>query len=123
MLDPGPPWWHRSEVGSVFPRIVIRASAVALGPRFSSNSAYRMNAVAGRAGSLVLAAALVAGPFTSCIPHRAQNGERAGNTLASRQSYVAQFDSLWKRFDELYPSFDYKGIDWDAQREIGRAHV
>lgn len=30
--------------------------------------------------------------------------------------YVAQFDTLWTRFQDVYPSFAYKQIDWRAQR-------
>ncbi|MBL0937915.1 MAG: hypothetical protein IBJ03_03410 [Gemmatimonadaceae bacterium] len=30
--------------------------------------------------------------------------------------YLDQFDSLWTRFQEVYPSFEYKGVDWREQR-------
>lgn len=35
-------------------------------------------------------------------------------------SFEAQFDSLWARFDEEYPSFAYKGVNWTAQRALFR---
>ncbi len=31
-------------------------------------------------------------------------------------SYAEQFDVLWERFQSLYPSFGYKGVDWRGQR-------
>ncbi len=42
--------------------------------------------------------------------------------LASAQ-FLAQFDTLWTRFDEVYPSFDYKRVDWNAQRALYRPRV
>jgi hypothetical protein len=33
---------------------------------------------------------------------------------------VAQFDALWTRFNDVYPSFAYKGGDWRMQRAIYR---
>lgn len=32
-------------------------------------------------------------------------------------SFVDQFDTLWTRFNDVYPSFAYKQVDWPAQRE------
>ncbi len=43
-----------------------------------------------------------------------------GVPVAPSQSLVAQFDTLWTRFDEIYPSFAYKGVDWRAQRATYR---
>lgn len=40
-----------------------------------------------------------------------------------QQSYEAQFDFLWERFQTLYPSFAYKGVDWKAQRVAYRARA
>ena len=37
---------------------------------------------------------------------------------AQTRSFVEQFDTLWTRFDEVYPSFAYKRVDWHAQRDI-----
>ncbi len=28
--------------------------------------------------------------------------------------YASRFESVWRRFDETYPYFEYKNIDWDA---------
>ncbi len=28
--------------------------------------------------------------------------------------YASRFESVWRRFDETYPYFEYKQIDWDA---------
>lgn len=42
---------------------------------------------------------------------------------APQVSLVDQFDILWQRFDEVYPSFEYKGVDWPAQRERYRARA
>ncbi len=30
------------------------------------------------------------------------------------QDFTADFDSVWTKFDEKYPLFEYKGIDWAA---------
>lgn len=34
-----------------------------------------------------------------------------------RSAYVDQFDTLWTRFNDVYPSFAYKHVDWKAARE------
>lgn len=34
-----------------------------------------------------------------------------------RSAYVDQFDTLWTRFNDVYPSFAYKHVDWKAQRD------
>ena len=40
-----------------------------------------------------------------------------------QQSYASQFDFIWDRFQTLYPSFAYKGVDWKAQRVTYRARA
>ncbi len=42
---------------------------------------------------------------------------------APARSFVDQFDTLWTRFDEVYPSFAYKRVDWRAQRAAYRARA
>lgn len=34
-----------------------------------------------------------------------------------RSAYVDQFDTLWTRFNDVYPSFAYKRIDWKSARD------
>ena len=70
-----------------------------------------MHSVARRAGFTVLAAFLLAAPFMSC----ASRGALAARGESSPSPYLAQFDSLWRAFDQTYPSFEYKGVDWKAQ--------
>ncbi|BAH38115.1 MAG TPA: hypothetical protein DGD08_06705 [Gemmatimonas aurantiaca] len=36
--------------------------------------------------------------------------------VAPRAAFIDQFDALWTRFDDVYPSFAYKRVDWNAQR-------
>ncbi len=82
---------------------------------------------AGHSLAAALAAGLAVVPLaTSCVrspalaspgsaPHAASStSAHAGS--APTVSYVAQFDSLWARFDAVYPSFAYKHVDWRAQR-------
>ena len=42
---------------------------------------------------------------------------------AETRSFVAQFDTLWTRFDEVYPSFAYKRVDWRAHRAADRTRA
>ena len=84
---------------------------------------------AGHSPAAVAAACLaVATVATSCVRPPAWTSPRpashvAASSLASTGqatralAYVAQFDSLWSRFDAVYPSFAYKHVDWRAQRE------
>ena len=44
-------------------------------------------------------------------------------TRTQQVSLIDQFDILWQRFDEVYPSFQYKGVDWAQQRERYRARA
>ena len=78
-----------------------------------------MHSVVRRACPTVLAAMLLAAPMLSC----ASSGTRTAHADASASPYLAQFDSLWKAFDETYPSFDYKGVDWKVQRARYRAQA
>ncbi len=45
------------------------------------------------------------------------------STTAPRMTYEAQFDVLWERFQAVYPSFEYKGVDWRAQRATYRTRA
>lgn len=69
---------------------------------------------------MVLAALLIAGPTASCARLWLPSGRGASGTAPS---YLMQFDSLWSRFDTQYPSFEYKGVDWQAQRVLYRGRV
>ncbi len=42
---------------------------------------------------------------------------------APTRSFVEQFDTLWTRFDQVYPSFAYKRVDWRAQRAAYRTRA
>ena len=54
--------------------------------------------------------------LASCVPARsAARPDRA--RVAAPRSYVEQFDTLWARFDAVYPSFTYKQVDWIRQRD------
>jgi len=65
---------------------------------------------------LGLSAALTIGTAcTSATPAR-----QRVSVAQQRHSYEAQFDFLWERFQTLYPSFAYKGVDWKAQRATYR---
>ena len=78
-----------------------------------------MHSVARRVGFMVLAATLLAAPFTSC----ASRGATAAHGQSTASPYLAQFDSLWRAFDQTYPSFDYKGVDWRAQGLLYRGRA
>jgi hypothetical protein len=73
-----------------------------------------MVVAARRAVFLGAAAMLLGGLSVSCVP--TTGATRVAATGTAPTSFVAQFDGLWERFDALYPSFDYKGVDWSAQR-------
>jgi hypothetical protein len=67
-----------------------------------------------RAGHSLVALALVAAALaSSCVRTPAP---LAPGAAPHASSYVAQFDSLWTRFEDVYPSFAYKQIDWREQR-------
>ena len=52
----------------------------------------------------------------SCAPRVAPSTRAATNAPIASSQFVAQFDTLWTRFDAVYPSFEYKHVDWNAQR-------
>ena len=68
--------------------------------------------------ALVAAVSSVAGvvPSTRAAP-------TASVSAAQTRSFVAQFDTLWTRFDHVYPSFAFKGVDWRAQRSAYRGRA
>jgi len=71
--------------------------------------------VTARRALAIGATVIVTGGITqSCAPVGAST--RASATAVPVTSFAEQFDALWARFDALYPSFDYKGVDWPAQR-------
>ena len=82
---------------------------------------------AGHSLAAVVAAGLAATPLaTSCVrspapayqgpaPHVASYPS-AHAVRAPAPTFVAQFDTLWTRFESVYPSFAYKQVDWQAQR-------
>lgn len=65
---------------------------------------------------LTLAGAVLA---SSCarVPALAETSEPPA---PRRLAYVEQFDTLWTRFEAVYPSFGYKQVDWKAQRALYR---
>ena len=75
-------------------------------------------AVAAGLAAPLLATSRVRSPASSHpgpAPHgTSYSSAHAGS--APTLSYVAQFDTLWTRFDAVYPSFAYKHVDWRAQR-------
>ncbi|MCA0376723.1 MAG: hypothetical protein LCH84_13810 [Gemmatimonadetes bacterium] len=52
-----------------------------------------------------------------CAGAGALRTSRAASAAPRVMPFVDQFDSLWTRFDEVYPSFAYKQVDWQAVRE------
>ncbi len=44
-------------------------------------------------------------------------------SAAAPRSFGEQFDTLFARFEEVYPSFAFKGVDWRIQRETYRARA
>lgn len=75
-----------------------------------------------RAERLTSALALVA-VLTAVGCGRAASTAWSTGHAAPRAAYVDQFDTLWNRFDAVYPSFAYKQIDWSAQRARYRARA
>lgn len=69
--------------------------------------------------SRVLLTLAVILPAASCV-HAPVLARQAEPPAARRMAYVDQFDSLWTRFQQVYPSFAYKRIDWETQRALYR---
>lgn len=78
-----------------------------------------MLAAARRAVSIGAVALGLGGLTASCT---SLSNARTGAAPAA-VSYGEQFDRLWERFDAVYPSFDYKGVDWDRQRALYRTRA
>lgn len=76
----------------------------------------RMNYLVRRLGIACLAAITLVGSTTSCV-HTGPHLGQSTNVVREPSAFVAQFDTLWLRFNELYPSFGYKEVDWHLQRE------
>ena len=66
----------------------------------------------------VVAGAVVAGALVACarttVPNRVVSAGSASHV------FTPQFDYLWTQYQQLYPSFTYKAVDWKAQRAIYR---
>ncbi len=57
--------------------------------------------------------------LASCV-RSSPESTAASSPVQAAPSYVAQFDSLWIRFETVYPSFGYKGVNWQEQRALYR---
>ena len=70
--------------------------------------------IARRSRLLTLAVAGVL--FGACSDHgmTAPGGDQPGSSAP----LVAQFDTLWARYDAQYAYFDYKGINWDSRSRL-----
>ncbi len=67
---------------------------------------------------LVGAAMTIGTACTSATPTRPRV-----SMAQQQQLYASQFDFIWDRFQTLYPSFAYKGVDWKAQQVTYRARA
>ncbi len=77
-----------------------------------------------RAGHWTVWLALgAAASSVACVAPSLRLDAAAGVSSAQSRSFVQQFDTLFTRFDEVYPSFAYKGVDWRAQRTTYRARA
>ena len=59
----------------------------------------------------------------ACVVPSLRAAAATGVSTTQTRSFVAQFDTLWTRFDDVYPSFAFKGVDWRAQRTAYRARA
>lgn len=59
----------------------------------------------------------------ACVVPSPRADAAVSAALAPARSFVEQFDTLWTRFDEVYPSFSYKQVDWRAQRATYRGRA
>lgn len=81
-----------------------------------------MNNFVRRLGKVVVAAISIVGVTSACAGSPTWVN-RTPSAAATSSVFVAQFDTLWTRFNELYPSFGYKHVDWNRQRELYRGRV
>lgn len=51
---------------------------------------------------------------------RATTPTRVVSAGGAAHVFTPQFDHVWNQYDQLYPSFTYKAVDWRAQRAIYR---
>ncbi len=63
--------------------------------------------------------------FVACVPVTTPNrvvvvGTRAIASPSASRIFTPQFDYLWNQYEQLYPSFPYKAVDWRAQRALYR---
>ncbi len=56
--------------------------------------------------------------FAACA--RATTPSRAVVAGSASRDFTPQFDRVWNQYEQLYPSFTYKAVDWRAQRAIYR---
>lgn len=59
----------------------------------------------------------------ACVVPSARPDAAPSVSSAQTSSFVQQFDTLFTRFNDVYPSFAYKGVDWRAQRAKYRARA
>ncbi len=78
---------------------------------------------ASRLARAAAVAALVAVGACSAGAPASARVSSARSAVAPRVTYEAQFDALWERFQSVYPSFEYKGVDWRAQRAAYRTRA
>ena len=57
---------------------------------------------------------------SSCARPAVPSARPSGRPGETAPSYVAQFDTVWTRFNDVYPSFAYKGVNWREQRALYR---
>ncbi len=69
-----------------------------------------------------LALGATASGVACVVPSRRPPAD-ASVSAAQTRSFVDQFDTLFTRFDEVYPSFAFKRVDWRAQRATYRARA
>lgn len=71
-------------------------------------------------GARLIVAVVLAATVTAGCASVSGGGTRPPRPARGQASYLAQFDTLWNRFAAVYPSFRYKGVDWQRQRALYR---
>ncbi len=84
-----------------------------------SRAAFRRATLARAAHASVLCA------FLSCVPVTTPSRvvaiqARVISSPSTSRIFTPQFDYLWNKYEQLYPSFQYKAVDWRAQRALYR---
>ncbi|MEO7520381.1 MAG: S41 family peptidase [Gemmatimonas sp.] len=60
---------------------------------------------------------------SSVLPIAPRAGTSEPGRISAANVYDVQFETLGDRFAELYPSFPYKRVDWNAQRAAYRSRA